>query len=135
MLAYAMECFGMEYLSKSYEKLNEIVLTETGKWMGIYRFLGEGDIEMIKRCLCAVEKMPVTWKEGMLRPLKSVIFEAPLKEHKVESGCHNCEQCENVTCSFREVMQEGRKRKEKILEAAKEQRVYSYGISRIFTKE
>ncbi len=131
LLAYSMECFGMEFLSKAYEKMNEMVFQETGKWMGEYIFLGEENLEEIREGLDAFSNLSVTWKNGMLRPLKSVIFTAKYKEKREDSGCHNCEQCNNVTCSFREGVQKKNQKNRNVLALNKSGKVYSYGISRI----
>lgn len=153
LLAYSMECFAMEFLSKTYEKMNETVFRETGKWMGEYHFLGAEDFKDIEKYLSALycedindksygnelsdrtsSNSVVTWENGMLHPLKSVMFTAEYKEHREESGCHNCELCENVTCSFRQVVQKSNIRKNKV-EVDVSNTVYSYGISHIFGKQ
>ena len=165
LLAYSMECFAMEFLSKTYEKMNETVYQETGKWIGEYHFLGDEDFHEIERYLgefsdngissyvtsdnkisCAgtsdhentrdrvFSDHMISWKNGMLHPLKSVIFTAEYKEKREDSGCHKCELCENVTCSFRQVVQKPARRKNKV-ENDVSNTVYSYGIAHIFGKQ
>ncbi len=129
-LAYSLECFSMEFLSKAYEKMNETVYRETGKWMGAYRFLGDGELEELEDYTNRLSSVMLQWKNGMLRPLKSVIFTAAYKEDRKESGCDTCENCKNTSCSFRRVIHKNRAPKrvvpdEKVSAA-------SYGISRIF---
>ena len=139
LLAYSMECFAMEFLSKTYEKMNETVFQETGKWMGEYHFLGEDDFQDIEKYLQEFSggvllEHALSWKTGMLHPLKSVIFTAEYKEKREDSGCHKCELCENVTCSFRQVVQKPPRKKNKV-EVDVSNTVYSYGISQIFGKQ
>lgn len=139
LLAYSMECFAMEFLSKTYEKMNETVFQETGKWMGEYHFLGDEDFQDIEKYLQefsgdGLSEYALSWENGMLHPLKSVIFTAEYKEKREDSGCHKCELCENVTCSFRQVVQKPPRRKNKV-EIDVSNTVYSYGISQIFGKK
>ena len=139
LLAYSMECFAMEFLSKTYEKMNETLFQETGKWMGEYHFLGEQDFQDIEKYLkefsdSGLSEHALSWKNGMLHPLKSVIFTAEYKEKREDSGCHSCELCENVTCSFRQVVQKPPRRKNKV-EVDVSNTVYSYGITHIFGKQ
>lgn len=136
LLAYSMECFAMEFLSKTYEKMNEAVFQETGKWMGEYHFLDEDDFQEIERYLNVLSEggfsdCMVSWENGMLHPLKSVIFTAEYREKREDSGCHNCEKCNNVTCSFRQVVQKT-KRKTRQVDVDASSAAYSYGISQIF---
>lgn len=149
LLAYSMECFAMEFMSKTYEKMNETVYQETGKWIGEYHFLGEGELKEIEDYLSVFSdnSSTVTWKKGMLRPLKSVIFTAEYKERREDSGCHTCELCDNLTCSFRQIVQKpdgDRKYKGGAVRAGRlgqktdvdlSSTVYSYGISQIFGKQ
>lgn len=139
LLAYSMECFAMEFLSKTYEKMNETVFQETGKWMGEYHFLGDEDFQDIEKYLLefsdnGLSEHALSWENGMLHPLKSVIFTAEYKEKREDSGCHSCELCENVTCSFRQVVQKPPRRKNKV-EVDVSNKVYSYGIAHIFGKQ
>jgi len=139
LLAYSMECFAMEFLSKTYEKMNETVFQETGKWMGEYHFLGDEDFQDIEKYLQefsgdGLSEHALSWENGMLHPLKSVIFTAEYKEKREDSGCHKCELCENVTCSFRHVVQKPHRRKNKV-EIDVSNTVYSYGIAQIFGKK
>lgn len=132
LLAYSMECFGMELLSKAYEKMNELVYQETGRWMGEYHFLGQENPGEIQQSLAAFPNLAIAWEKGMLYPLKSVIFTAEYKEKREQSGCHSCEQCDNVTCSFRKVIKEQGRRKRMIDQGKINGSAYSYGVSRIF---
>lgn len=120
----------MEFLSKAYAKMNEAVFQETGKWMGEYHFLDSDKPDVPKELEAALEEAGIQWKNGMLHPLKSVLFTAEYKENKTESGCHSCEQCDNLTCSFRELsaLRMPVNRDEKMIDKS---RRYSYGISRI----
>lgn len=148
LLCYCMECFGMEFLSRAYKKMNEVVFEEKGKWMGNYHFLdweseedsgkqkndntfphfleNGGVPETVAKVLKASN---ISWQKGMLYPLKSVIFTAEYKTDKAESGCHDCSQCGNTTCSFRERIKPGEKVRNSV--AVLPDKVYSYGISRI----
>lgn len=132
LLSYCIECYGMEFLSKAYEKINVISFQKTGKWIGAYHFLEEEDIEETETALSILAKAGVTWEQGMLRPLKSVIFTAEYTENKEESGCDHCTQCGNVTCTFRKEAEEKNKREkiENTMDLGRE--IYSYGISNIF---
>lgn len=132
LLCYCMECFGMEFLSRAYNKMNEIVFVETGKWMGSYHFLDWEREENpgVPQAVAEVLKGGnIAWQKGMLCPLKSVIFTAGYKADKEESGCHDCGQCRNFTCSFRKST--SKKEKAGSSMAVLPERVYSYGISRI----
>lgn len=131
LLAYSMECFGMEFLSRAYEKMNEMVFRESGKWMGKYHFWGEEHSEDIRQSLEAFPNLSITWTNGMIHPLKSVIFAADYEEKREDSGCHNCEQCDNLTCSFRNVIQKQDWKSQTGYPATSKSAVYSYGISRI----
>lgn len=134
LLSYCMECVGMEFLSKAYAKMNEAVFQETGKWMGEYHFLDSDKLDIPKKLEIAMEEEGIRWKNGMLHPLKSVLFTAEYRENKTESGCHSCEQCNNLTCSFRELsaLRIPVDRNEKIIDKS---RIYSYGISRILENQ
>lgn len=129
LLSYSLECFGMEFLSIAYEKVNELVFHQTGKWVGEYYFLGDENTEELETCLSAFDGLSVTWEKGMLHPLKSVVFMAEYKEKKDDSGCNNCERCKNVTCSFRRII--GNKQTQNTDTGTVEMKVYSYGISQI----
>lgn len=148
LLAYSMECFAMEFLSRTYEKMNETVYEETGKWMGEYHFLGDDELEDIETYLKEFssafscdktskdsddDSFNITWKNGMINPLKSVIFTAGYSEKRSESGCHNCEQCSNLTCSFRNIVQR-KERKQNDYSINEKNAAYSYGIAQIFGK-
>lgn len=115
LMAYMMECLGMELLSTSYDKLSEYVFSKQGKWLGEYHFLDEKETERFVLEWEDSDKLPVNWKGGMLHPLKSVIYTAVYKEEKEEGSCSSCEQCTNVSCTFRNTGQ-----------------IYSYGISQIY---
>lgn len=134
LLSYCMECVGMEFLSKAYAKMNEAVFQETGKWMGEYCFLDSDKLDIPKELEMELEEEGIRWKNGMLHPLKSVLFTAEYRENKTESGCHSCEQCNNLTCSFRELsaLRIPVDRNEKIIDKS---RIYSYGISRILENQ
>lgn len=134
LLSYCMECVGMEFLSKAYAKMNEAVFQETGKWMGEYHFLDSDKLDSPKELEAVLEEEGIQWKNGMLHPLKSVLFTAEYRENKTESGCHSCEQCNNLTCSFRELsaLRMPVDRNEKIIDKS---RIYSYGISRILENQ
>lgn len=134
LLSYCMECMGMELLSKAYAKMNEAVFRETGKWMGEYHFPDSDKLKAENELEKVLEEKGIYWKNGMLHPLKSVLFTAEYKENKTESGCHSCEQCDNLTCSFREIaaLRRPAKRDEKTVDRS---RSYSYGISRILENQ
>ena len=141
LLSYCLECFGMELLSKAYERLNEKVYAETGKWLGVYRFLDMNSLEVSEQESRAAEGEDggafqavmdaggISWRKGMLHPMKSVLFTAEYKLDKDESGCHSCEQCDSLTCSFRQTIRRKAECAEKI--SSMTRNVYSYGISRI----
>ncbi len=130
-LAYTLECFAMEFLSKAYGKMNETVYLEKKKWMGEYRFLGEDDLSKLASYTDQLQSLQVIWQNGMLHPLKSVIFTAAYKEDRKESGCETCEKCQNLTCSFRRVIKE-KKAPARAPAPDKKTAAASYGISRIF---
>lgn len=132
LLSYCVECMGMEFLTKAYEKMNEFVFQKTGKWMGDYYFLDGDSLGEMEEWKGIIEDLSVEWKNGMLRPLKSVIFTAKYTDKREESSCSSCEQCGNVTCSFRKI-QENRNKSDRIANTtALGKEIYSYGISRIF---
>lgn len=129
LLSYSLECLGMEILSRAYEKINELVFHQSGKWLGEYYFLGDENIEDLAACLSAFDGLSVTWEKGMLHPLKSVVFMAEYREKKDDSGCHNCERCKNITCSFRNITEN--KQVQNTQTKTVDMKVYSYGISQI----
>ena len=61
-LAYCVECLGMEFLEQAYERLNQAVHDEQGKWLGNYHFLEE----MQEEPVC--DACGITMKKGMLHP-------------------------------------------------------------------
>lgn len=142
LMSYCMECYGMELLSKAYQKMNEAVFAQTGKWMGTYHFLGVEEEEKLQDFLAGIrrewneEEGPfLAFEKGMLKPLKSVVFTAPYRDKREESGCHSCEQCENRSCSFRKTMESASMKKRKPIEQQIEKQArYSYGVSRIMDK-
>ncbi|MGN0153158.1 MAG: hypothetical protein ACI4A3_01810 [Lachnospiraceae bacterium] len=129
LLSYCMECYGMEFLSKAYEKINDYVFENCGRWMGHYHFLDDREIE---EELKKLEGLSIFWENGMLHPAKSVLFTAEYTDKREESGCGHCSQCGNVSCLFRK-QEENPNNTDKnrhTMELGKS--VYSYGISRIF---
>ena len=132
LVAYSLECFAMDFLAKSYEKMNETVYRETGRWMGTYRFLGDGDLDRMQEYLKIFQNLNLRWEKGMLRPLKSVVFTAEYTDQREKSGCESCEQCRNVSCSFRRVVQSPGKKPPEL--KVKEGSAYPYGFARIFGK-
>lgn len=141
LLSYCLECFGMELLSKSYERINEKVYADTGKWLGVYRFLDMDSLEISEQESTAAEDKDggvfqavldaggISWRKGMLHPLKSVLFTAEYKRDKGENGCYSCEQCDSLTCSFRQNIRDKAEGAAEISQMPKN--IYSYGISRI----
>lgn len=129
LLGYCIECFGMEFLSKAYEKINELFFGDTGKWLGTYLFLDSADGETWKTATSALKAVGISWEKGMLYPLKSVVFSAQYKDKPEKFNCHDCEKCSNLTCSFRENIHKKEKKKNTV--TVSQEAVYSYGISRI----
>lgn len=132
LLSYCIDCYGMEFLSRAYEKLNEHAFEQRGKWIGTYHFLGEENEEELQSALKELGGISIVWGKGMLHPLKSVVFMAEYKGKREESGCDYCRQCGNVTCNFRKNV-ETENKKEKIVDTIDlGNGIYSYGISNIF---
>ncbi|MCM1499933.1 MAG: hypothetical protein NC124_15830 [Clostridium sp.] len=136
LLSYCLECFGMEMLSKSYEKMNEKVFADSGKWIGDYCFLDmdspelsgqkglpaeDGDGKVFRTVLDACG---ISWRKGMLHPLKSVLFTAAYRTDRAAGECGSCEQCDRLTCTFRQTIQ-------KKIKIKGVENIYSYGIARI----
>lgn len=117
LLSYCMECLGMEFLSGGYEKINDTVHERKGVWLSRFDFLGEEDFLQIEDFF---PRTGVEWENGMLRPLKSVVFKADYRSEKEDEGCHDCSNCGNITCSFRKIIER------------KSARAYSYGAATIF---
>lgn len=134
LLSYSLECFSLEFLSRVYGKINEAVFFETGKWLSEYHFLGDDNIEELEACLPLLDCLSVTWEKGMLHPLNSVIFTAQYKDRREESGCHGCEKCKNISCSFRKTGEEKNKLAQNADTKTAGMQVYSYGISQILGK-
>lgn len=132
LLSYCIECYGMELLSKAYERLNESSFQKVGKWIGTYHFMDEENVEEIQKILEIANGAGVIWERGMLHPLKSVIFTAEYKEKKEESGCEYCVQCGNVTCTFRKETKEKNKKEKRANTIDLGGKGYSYGIANIF---
>lgn len=104
LLSYCLECYGMEFLSKTYERINETVHEETNQWLDTYQFLDCADETHMKEILSSFYNefdMDICLQKGMLHPLKSVIFTSNYTSDKINSGCHNCDACHNLTCNFR----------------------------------
>lgn len=139
LLSYCMECLGMEFLSKGYEKMNHTIHEETGFWLSKYHFLSERESFAVLGYKQQSEKrdnsIGVEWKDGMLRPLKSVIFRAKYQKHQEGDGCHNCLECENITCSFRKIVEQKNKLYENVDNRKRSAKAYSYGVTAIFGGE
>ena len=139
LLSYCMECLGMEFLSKGYEKINQTVHEKTGLWLSKYHFLGEEESAVMMKQMLQSEKkehmVSVEWKNGMLSPLKSVIFSAKYQSQKESEGCHNCSACENITCSFRKIVEQKNKLYENVDNRKRSAKAYSYGVTAIFGGE
>ena len=94
--------------------------------------------EMIKEIVCGKNleedssDLSVNWEKGMLRPLKSVIFTAEYRDKREESGCHDCDKCDNLTCTFRQIITKNVRKTREVNVDAKSV-AYSYGISQIFS--
>lgn len=131
LLSYSLECFSLEFLSHAYERINESVFRQTGTWLSEYCFLGDDNMEELKESLSAFKELSVTWKNGMLHPLNSVVFTAEYRDRKEDSSCDNCERCKNVTCSFRKIVKDENKTVQDEDTRIRKMPVYSYGISQI----
>lgn len=140
-LSYCMECIGMEFLSKGYEKINETVQEQKGLWLSKFSFLDEENMaeKEVQELFCMVlsesgkmEREGVEWKNGMLKPLKSVIFRAEYRNQKEEGVCTDCSGCENITCSFRKFMTRKNKLYENVDNRKRSAKAYSYGVTTIF---
>ena len=140
-LSYCMECLGMEFLSKGYEKINETVQEQKGVWLSEFSFLDEENLaeeevkELLKMVQAESEQIKtgdVEWKNGMLRPLKSVIFRAQYRNQKEDGVCRDCSGCENITCSFRKFMTRKNKVYENVDNRKRSAKAYSYGVTTIF---
>lgn len=101
MLSYLMDCFGMELLSRSYERLNEAVKEKKGAYMGTFVFVEDVEKELTEEGRQVCTSVDIVNRKGMLYPLKSVIFTACYEKEQGKSRCQDCRQCENVNCSFR----------------------------------
>lgn len=132
LLSYSLECFGMEFLSEAYKKINEMVSEKKGKWLGVYHFLGNEDLHLIEEDLSKFHNISVSWKKGMLHPLKSVMFTAPYVKEEEKACCDSCEHCENITCSFRKIVEHKNKLYENVDNRKRSARAYSYGVAAIF---
>ncbi|MDD6072456.1 MAG: hypothetical protein PUC12_16840 [Clostridiales bacterium] len=135
LLSYSLECFGMELLSRAYKRIDEMVLEKVGKQLGEYKFLGDKELENMEEGLFEIHNIPVHWENGMLHPLKSVIFTASYRKEGEKAGCNSCEQCENITCSFRKVVERKNKLYENVDNRKRSAKAYSYGASMIFGGE
>lgn len=135
LLSYSLECFGMELLSRAYERIDEMVFDKVGKRLGEYNFLGDKDLENMEECLSEFHGIPVHWDNGMLHPLKSVMFTASYRKEGERTRCNSCEQCENITCSFRKIVERKNKLYENVDNRKRSAKAYSYGASMIFGGE
>ena len=125
-LAYCVECLGMEFLEQAYERINQAVHDEQGKWLGNYHFLEE----MQEEPVCGA--CGITMKKGMLHPLKSVVYRAQYQRERTGSG-HVCGSCEHISCPFRKSSESREKAalQERQRERVKELFPYSYGVSHL----
>lgn len=132
LLSYCMECLGMEFLSRGYERINETVYERNGVWLSKYHFLEEEELLQIEDIF---RETGVEWKNGMVRPLKSVVFKAEYRSKREDGGCHDCSNCENVTCSFRKMIEHKNKLYENVDNRKRSAKAYSYGVTAIFGGE
>lgn len=134
-LSYSMECLSMELLSKGYERLNESVHQELGQWLSTFHFLDDQEMEQLSQRESLMDAVGVDGTGSMMKPLKSVMFQADLVPVRQESGCHDCSNCSNKTCSFRQIMEEKKQRYQGVEQKKEQAMVYSYGVSMIFGGE
>ncbi|MDO5154654.1 MAG: hypothetical protein Q4D51_01690 [Eubacteriales bacterium] len=131
-ISYCMECLSMELLSKAYAYMNETVFEKKGVWLSTYHFLEEYEMTKLAECDELLHAVDVVWEKGMLKPLKSVVFRADYTSIREQSDCHDCSQCNNISCSFRKVMEEKRKLNQNVEGRKQQVKAYSYGASMIF---
>lgn len=131
LMSYCAECFGMEFLSKAYEKISHLNKEETGYYLTNYHFL-ELEILNEERYKSFGKQVGIYLDNGMIKPLKSVVYTAEYSKVKPNS-CIDCSKCDNINCSFRDTKNaiEESQVRERIYEQVK----YSYGAKRIFGEE
>lgn len=129
LLAYCMDCVGMELLSKAYENMNEHVHDKTHKWIGGFSFPEDKDAE---KTLERLTQHSITWEQGAFHPFKSVVFSASYVSEKIESGCEYCSSCGNLGCAFRKQPEIPYNSEKKYHTKMVETLPYSYGIRHIY---
>lgn len=135
MLSYSMECLSMELLSQGYERLNESVHQERGQWLSVFHFLEEEEMRQLPERNQLLDAVDVDGSGIMMKPLKSVMFQADYVSVKQQSGCHDCSHCNNKTCSFRQVLEEKKQQYHDVEQRKEQAKAYSYGAAMIFGGE
>lgn len=129
LLSYCMECVGMEMLSKAYERVNQHVYEKKGCWIGAYQFPeGENAQGQLKK----LPETSVEWRNGMMRPAKSVVLTAKYVTDPTQSGCEHCTHCGNVDCVFRKRQEKENTKLNYGNASVMGTQAYSYGVQRIF---
>ena len=101
--AYVIESIAMEMLSKTYGKLNQLLLRKTGLWARSYQFPGaELPIEDMQEIFERLRPIPVTYNQAyQMQPQKSVAFRVVFTDKQDESFGNTCETCNNKNCTQR----------------------------------
>lgn len=128
--SYAADCLAMEALQCLYGLLED-ELVKTGTYIAKYLFPdpedeGTGSMADILEQLGCRQVIEQTY-DGMLRPVKSVVFRGLLTENREKRCSTICRDCGRTDCPNRYSLHMGNYREPGALR-------YSYGYQRIFGK-
>lgn len=119
VMAYSIECLGMELLQKAYESIQQ-QYKKQGYYVKQFLYPGEHmPWKEMERIFLLVNQEEVRYNESwVMTPKKSVAMKMILTTRREEQCGNICEQCKRTACSSRK--------------GKREQRGTSYGYKRIF---
>ena len=126
--SYAAECLAMEALQCTYQLLEDR-LAEEGFYITKYCFPEPTEdgcrqmLEILRKLRCGTQLQLMD--EGMLRPMKSVVFRGVLTRDRQQRCGTICASCGRMDCPNRHSLHMGNYREPGALK-------YSYGYQRIF---
>lgn len=99
LLAYALECLGMRILKIAYDMFREKFYEKEGKYLGVYHFLEEKEMEDMPKVLKQMEIREVRCNQALaLIPQKTVVFLTEMSDER-KAGCMAiCENCSQRNC-------------------------------------
>lgn len=102
--AYLADCILCEMMMNSYRVFQNRYHKETGRYLSSLKFVGSGEIPLTHLpealTLLGMKEISCT-KNGMLVPLKSVVFYADVSEKDRKECVSVCAMCDNEECGFK----------------------------------